>query len=61
LRDIFWKKWIKGVMKTADEAGIILQTSAEFMGKGNDLLEAKRKELYQENQRFSQRHVNSKS
>lgn len=48
LRDLFWKKWIEGILKTADEAGIILQTSAEFLGGENAPLEAKRKELYEE-------------
>lgn len=47
LRDIKWRERIKPVF---DAAGSVkISTAAEFLGKKNDLLEARRKELFAKN------------
>lgn len=44
LRDIKWKERIKPAFDASDKAQIM--TAAEFLGEKNDLLEARRRELY---------------
>ena len=47
LRDLDWKKKITEVFQAAEKKGTTkIMTAAEYAGKENDLLEAKRKELY---------------
>ncbi|MGQ9618523.1 MAG: hypothetical protein ACUVUG_06125 [Candidatus Aminicenantia bacterium] len=46
LRDLKWKEPIDEVLKEAEKKGVKVSTSAEFIGKENQLLEARRKELY---------------
>jgi predicted metallo-beta-lactamase superfamily hydrolase len=47
LRDLKWKEKISGVFKEAEKKKTTrILTAAEYAGKENDLLEAKRKELY---------------
>ncbi len=48
LRDLKWKKRIENVFEVAEEQGLKILTAAEFLGQENDLLEARRKELYKE-------------
>jgi hypothetical protein len=47
LRDLKWKERISEVFKISEKKKIKLQTSAQFAGKKIDMLEAHRKELYQ--------------
>jgi uncharacterized protein len=46
LRDEHWRKRIEEVFREAEKEGVKVLTAAEYSGKENDLLEAKRKELY---------------
>ncbi len=48
LRDLRWKERIGKVFEKAKEADVEIVTAAEFMGMENDMLEARRKELYKE-------------
>lgn len=48
LRDINYREKISDVFKKAKELKKEILTAAEFLGKKNEFLEAKRKELYQE-------------
>lgn len=48
LRDLKWKDKLKGLYVEAEKKGVRVQSSAEFLGRENDLLEAKRKQLYRE-------------
>jgi hypothetical protein len=48
LRDEKWREKIEDVFKVAAEAGHKIWTAAEFLGKANSLLEAKRKQLFAE-------------
>jgi hypothetical protein len=49
LRDENWRDNIKNVFDVADEVGCKILTAAEFLGKENAFLEAKRKRLFIEN------------
>lgn len=49
LRDLNWKKYIPDIFKAAARRGIKIQTAAEFANLENDLLEARRRELYRDN------------
>lgn len=46
LRDLHWKDKIKILFDLARRKGIIIQTAAEFRGEENNLLEARRMQLY---------------
>lgn len=48
LRDINYGEWIREVLESTSYGGNIY-TAAEYMGMGNDLLEARRDKLYEEN------------
>ncbi len=48
LRDENWRNKIKTVLDTAEKAGHIVETSAEFLGQRNTFLESSRKKLYEE-------------
>jgi predicted metallo-beta-lactamase superfamily hydrolase len=48
LRDLQWKKRIKNVYKVAKKEKVKVMTFSEFLGKENEILEARRKELYAE-------------
>jgi predicted metallo-beta-lactamase superfamily hydrolase len=48
LRDLKWRDRINDVYVEARKKGVELQTAAEFLGKENAMLEARRKELYKE-------------
>lgn len=48
LRDLQWKERIKKVYKTAKNRKVKILTFAEFLGKENEILEARRKELYED-------------
>jgi predicted metallo-beta-lactamase superfamily hydrolase len=48
LRDEFWRSKMEEVFQKAKESGHTLVTAAEFAGKENLFLEAKRKQLYRE-------------
>ncbi len=50
LRDENWREKTKDVFDRACEAGCGVSTAAEFLGKENAFLEAKRKKLFVENQ-----------
>lgn len=47
LRDLKWKERIKEIFEIANKKNVKILTAAEFLGKENNLLEARRKELYQ--------------
>jgi hypothetical protein len=47
-RDLNYRSWISQVYDLAGGAGVSLVTAAEFLGEVPDLLEARRRELYQE-------------
>ena len=49
LRDIHWKDRIKPLFTFANSKGILIQTAAEYRGEENNLLEARRQELYMQN------------
>jgi len=46
LRDLNWMEKIKPFLKFAQRKGITIQTAAEFRGDKNNVLEARRDELY---------------
>ncbi len=46
-RDLKWRERLRDVFKFGDEKGVKVESAAEFAGKKEDLLEAKRKELYE--------------
>lgn len=46
LRDLEWRREIDRVFEVADKEGAEVLTAAEFAGLKNDLLEARRRELY---------------
>lgn len=48
LRDLKWRDWADPVFDAAESVGNRVITAAEFLGERNRLLEAKRKELFQE-------------
>ncbi len=45
-RDLEWRKYLENVFEEAEKRGKKILTAAEFMGKENTYLEARRKELY---------------
>lgn len=47
LRDLEWKERIAEVFEAAKQKNVKVQTAAEFIGIPNDLLEARRRELWQ--------------
>jgi len=47
LRDLRWRERTKEVFSAAEKRNLALSTAAEFMGKENEMLEARRKELYE--------------
>ncbi|MCS7130552.1 MAG: hypothetical protein NZ872_03935 [Archaeoglobaceae archaeon] len=47
LRDLKWRESLSELFKYAEQFGIKLQSASEFIGKPEELLEARRKELYQ--------------
>jgi predicted metallo-beta-lactamase superfamily hydrolase len=47
LRDVNYKERVKPVHEVSEELGVRLSTAAEFIGREVDMLEARRKELYQ--------------
>ena len=47
LRDLNYKEKVKPVYEVGEELGVRLSTAAEFIGREVDLLEARRRELYQ--------------
>lgn len=47
LRDLEWKERVKEILHLAREKGVEVITAAEFVGRENELLEARRKELYE--------------
>jgi len=46
LRDMKWKDRIKDVFRTAEKQNVKVLTAAEYLGLENEMLEARRKELY---------------
>ncbi len=46
LRDLKWKELMEEIIELGEKRGIRVLTAAEFIGKENQLLEARRKELY---------------
>jgi predicted metallo-beta-lactamase superfamily hydrolase len=46
LRDISWEERIEPIFILAQECGTVVRTAAQYRGEGNDLLEARRNELY---------------
>lgn len=46
LRDMKWKDRIKEVFRTAEKQNVKVLTAAEYLGLENEMLEARRKELY---------------
>ncbi len=47
LRDINWRIKMTEIFELGEELGVHIQSASEFVGKREDLLEARRKELYQ--------------
>lgn len=47
-RDLNYRSWIERAYNAAEEMGVSLVTAAEFLGLEPELLEARRRELYQE-------------
>jgi predicted metallo-beta-lactamase superfamily hydrolase len=47
LRDLKWREKIREVFELAKSKNVKIQTAAEFLGKPIEMLEAKRKELYE--------------
>jgi len=47
-RDLNYRGWIGKVYEAAEEVGVSVITAAEFLGERPELLEARRRELYQE-------------
>lgn len=48
LRDLKWKELMEEIIELGEKKGIKVLTVAEFLGKENQLLEARRKELYRD-------------
>ncbi|MHA2271776.1 MAG: hypothetical protein ACXACI_07925 [Candidatus Hodarchaeales archaeon] len=48
LRTLKWRMKISSLLQAAENSGVHIFTAAEFAGEQNDLLEAKRKLLYEE-------------
>jgi predicted metallo-beta-lactamase superfamily hydrolase len=48
LRDLDWKERVKDLFPVAEEKGVEIISAAEFRGSKNDLLEARRKELWKQ-------------
>jgi len=48
LRDLDWKTRLKDIFPAAEEKGVEIISAAEFRGLKNDLLEARRKELWKQ-------------
>lgn len=48
LRDLDWKERVKELFPVAEEKGVELISAAEFRGLKNDLLEARRRELWKQ-------------
>jgi hypothetical protein len=48
VRDLYYKTKILGVLETAKKQGKNVVTAAEFLGRENEFLEARRKELYKQ-------------
>lgn len=46
LRDLGWRERVGPILEAAEKKGVAVLTAAEFAGLDNDLLEAKRRELY---------------
>ncbi len=46
LRDLKWREHLTELNRAGEEKGIKILTAAEFAGRENDLLEARRKELF---------------
>ncbi|MEE8167677.1 MAG: hypothetical protein V3T58_02250 [Candidatus Hydrothermarchaeales archaeon] len=46
LRDIKWRERLQPVLEVAEEEGKKILTAAEFLDKENEMLEARRRELY---------------
>jgi hypothetical protein len=47
-RDLKWKNKMDTIFKKGEEHGVNIQSAAEFAGMKEDLLEARRKELYRD-------------
>ncbi len=47
LRDLKWRERLTDLFNYAEQLGVKLQSASEFLGKPEELLEARRKELYQ--------------
>jgi len=47
LRDLKWREKLTELFNYAEQLGVKLQSASEFLGKPEELLEARRKELYQ--------------
>ncbi|MGB9134592.1 MAG: hypothetical protein WCC63_03260, partial [Candidatus Bathyarchaeia archaeon] len=48
LRDAEWRGWAKQALKSALKSGNRMVTAAEHLGREDSLLEAQRKQLYEE-------------
>ncbi|MEM3587480.1 MAG: MBL fold metallo-hydrolase [Candidatus Jordarchaeaceae archaeon] len=48
LRDLDWKMRVKEIFPAAEERGVEIISAAEFRGLKNDLLEARRRELWEQ-------------
>lgn len=48
LRDLRWKDHMSSVFETAETGGVEVKTAAEYAGMKNNMLEARRRELYEE-------------
>nr|MDO8082626.1 MBL fold metallo-hydrolase [Candidatus Freyarchaeota archaeon] len=48
LRDLDWKERVKDLFPVAEEKGVEIISAAEFRGSKNELLEARRKELWKQ-------------
>ncbi|NOZ77415.1 MAG: hypothetical protein GXO65_07125 [Euryarchaeota archaeon] len=46
LRDLAWRERLGPVFEAAEKRGVKICTAAEFLGQENELLEARRRELY---------------
>jgi predicted metallo-beta-lactamase superfamily hydrolase len=47
LRDLNWRVKMESLLRKAEELGVDVKSASEFAGKPENLLEARRKELYQ--------------
>lgn len=47
MRDLRYERWINPVREAADQRGVKVSSAAEYLGRRPELLEARRKELYQ--------------